>query len=172
MNRGEFITVIIFLLGGFVAFYFGDIYERKFSIKTSKIQAAILGHLEIAMRGFIERYKGSGSTGIQEDEYANFIGYFRDSKILTHLNHYENILSYDREGEEITNKISYCCVLLLIPLVLYYYKIFPQLYISLGYILSLFLFTKIIDFYRMSNYINNLYKEYVLDQRSFGGYDQ
>lgn len=171
--------VLVFILNASGFIYFTNIFEKKYETKTSKIKASLMGKIELKFVNLINDtdFQKTAEKN-QTEEYNTFIKLFRDSKLLSYIGLYEDIIYYEKEGEKFFNKLATYIFIYIFPLILFYYFDLPETtddlliipWLCVLFITSL-LFAKLYDLHEMDRDINKYYNLYVKDKESFGGYN-
>jgi len=149
----------------------------RYEDKISKIRASLVGYLEIAKDDLVSYEVGradkqsSPEEERQEYEYESFISFFRDSKLLSYANEYEDILYYESRLEFEFNRCGAVILSLIVPLIVFQFDTFLNYAVFISFVLFLYLGICLADLIRKTRRINALYKKYVIGQQSFGGYD-
>ena len=178
-------AVFVFgLIGISVAIFasnFFDGYEKK----MAKINTAILGLLENAKDDLVRMESEKGQTLIvkkeqgkkrhnkgQEKNYEDLITFMRKSKFLKYANEHEELLDFDLRGRKEIHKLALTVLGFIGPTILLQQVgdlyVLGILWLSLDFGFLMMFINNIKEFIIR---IDNLYKEHIIGQESFGGYD-
>jgi hypothetical protein len=185
MNVEVTAGIVLSLITLSVAIFVSNFFER-YEKKIAKIKTAILGllgkaiddlvRIELSKRGVTQLVKKEQEKKHvkkeQEKNYEDFITFMRKSSFLKYANEHEEMLNFEDCGDQKVRRLALSIGGFVVPVILLQMEgnlfAFGLLWLSADFA---FFSTIFIDINNMIKRIDALYKEYIIGQQSFGGYD-
>ncbi len=163
-----------------VAVIITDVFG-KYEKKTTQIKTSLLGYLrsevdnlvneEINNRELKESKQKNLETSEQE-EYTKLISFFRDSRLFNYTNDYEEILDFESNGDGKINKLAISFGAFAVPVFLLQQEGSMYTIGVIWFLINLVsFFSYLTDVTNMVYKIKKLYREHIIKNQSFGGYD-